>query len=142
MAMDQSDCSILSRYIIIDIINSGAQALSQASFDQGSGMIWLSNVQCTGNERELVTCLRTSSENSSCTHSQDAGVRCLSGVFCSYFDKTYLGLTFKAALREMLGCLKGTLNWKVVWRSVRTTDGAQCVIMDGTLLIPEWCVNN
>ena len=60
-------------------ILSGAQTLTAASFGQGTERIWMDNVQCTGSERELVNCLATSSENISCTHAQDAGMRCSAG---------------------------------------------------------------
>ncbi len=59
----------------------GAQALSQATFGQGTGRIWLDNVQCTGSEKTLMNCTASSSGNYSCTHAQDAGVRCLSGIY-------------------------------------------------------------
>ncbi len=55
----------------------GAQALSRATFGQGTGRIWLDNVQCTGSERVLMNCRASSNGSNSCTHAQDAGVRCL-----------------------------------------------------------------
>ncbi len=61
------------------MILPGAQALSQAAFGQGTGRIWLDNVQCTTKERILMNCTATSSGNNSCTHMEDASVRCLSG---------------------------------------------------------------
>ena len=59
--------------------HAGAQALSQASFGQGTGRIWLDNVQCTATERVLMNCTASSSGVNSCTHAQDAGVRCATG---------------------------------------------------------------
>ena len=47
--------------------------------DDGTGRIWLSNVQCTGSERALINCTVSSTGVNSCTHAQDAGVRCQSG---------------------------------------------------------------
>ncbi len=61
-------------------IFSGAEAHGQASFGEGTGRIWLANVQCTGNERELINCTASSSGVNSCTHAQDAGVRCPPGI--------------------------------------------------------------
>ena len=58
----------------------GVAALTHASFGQGTGRIWLDNVQCTGSQRALMDCAASSSGNDSCTHAQDAGVRCQSGV--------------------------------------------------------------
>ncbi len=52
------------------------EAPGQATFGEGTGRIWLDNVQCTGTERELTNCAASSSGVNSCTHAQDAGVRC------------------------------------------------------------------
>ena len=62
------------------ILSSGTEALSGASFGEGTGRIWLDSVQCTGNERMLSNCIANSSGVNSCTHAQDAGVRCPLGV--------------------------------------------------------------
>ena len=51
------------------------------SFGQGTGRIWLDNVQCTGSQRALMDCAASSSGNNSCTHAQDAGVRCPTGAY-------------------------------------------------------------
>jgi len=56
------------------------EALSEAAFGEGTGRIWLSNVECTGSERELANCTATFNETTSCTHAQDAGVRCIQGI--------------------------------------------------------------
>ena len=56
-----------------------AQALSGGSFGEGTGQIWLDNVECTGNEITLMNCRSNSTSDGYCTHAQDAGVRCLSG---------------------------------------------------------------
>ena len=45
-------------------------------WSEGVGIIWLDGVQCTGFENSLLSCAASSSEVNSCTHSQDAGVRC------------------------------------------------------------------
>ena len=58
----------------------GATALSQATFGEGTGRIWLDNVQCTGSERALMNCTASSNGVNSCTHAQDAGVRCPTGI--------------------------------------------------------------
>ena len=56
-------------------------ALSQATFGEGTGRIWLDNVQCTGSERGLMNCTASSNGVNSCMHTQDAGVRCLTGTY-------------------------------------------------------------
>ena len=49
--------------------------ISASFFGQGTGSIALSNVACAGSEARLIDC---SSGSISCSHSEDAGVRCLS----------------------------------------------------------------
>ena len=58
----------------------GVQWLIRTVFGEGTGRIWLDNVQCTGSERTLTNCTASSSGNNSCTHEQDVGVRCQSGT--------------------------------------------------------------
>ena len=53
-------------------------ALRSAYFGQGNGPILLNNVSCNGNELFLANCTNTSSYMYNCTHSEDAGVMCLS----------------------------------------------------------------
>lgn len=53
----------------------GVEAFGQANFGEGTGRIWLGDVQCTGDETTLRNC-RSSSGASLCSHNQDAGVRC------------------------------------------------------------------
>ena len=54
----------------------GPSALSFAVFGQGTGAIALTNVACSGSEARLIDC-SSSASTSSCSHSEDAGVRCL-----------------------------------------------------------------
>ena len=54
----------------------GATAVGGASFGQGSHRIWLVDVQCVGSERRLEHCPAVRNGVNSCTHAQDAGVRC------------------------------------------------------------------
>ena len=58
----------------------GAEALSGARYGEGIVRILLTNVQCTGSERQLANCISSSNESNSCTHAQDAGVRCPLGI--------------------------------------------------------------
>ena len=55
----------------------GATAYSRAYFGAGTGNIVLSNVHCRGTELKLGLCERTT-KNNSCSHNEDAGVRCAS----------------------------------------------------------------
>ena len=48
-----------------------------AYFGQGSGPIWLDNIQCIGNESTIVSCVHLGfNVTRSCSHNEDAGVRC------------------------------------------------------------------
>ena len=71
---------------ILNGIFVGAVALYQASFGEGTGRIWLDNVQCTGSERALINCTAESNGVNSCTHAQDAGVRCQSGNIIYHYN--------------------------------------------------------
>ena len=66
--------------------NLGAEAFIGSNFSAGSGRIWLDNVQCTGSERTIINCAASSTGNNSCTHAQDAGVRCPPGIFVILFN--------------------------------------------------------
>ena len=55
--------------------HTGAVALT-FGFTNGAGQIWLSKVQCRGNETRLTDCTHTAFGVHSCTHVEDAGVRC------------------------------------------------------------------
>ena len=60
-----------SYYHIADAI-----ARSDAYYGQGSGSIFLTDVGCTGSESRLIDC-SYSSYTDGCSHSDDAGVQCL-----------------------------------------------------------------
>ena len=52
-------------------------AIGSAGFGQGSGPIWLDSVTCTGIESTLGSCGHLGiGVTRSCSHSEDAGVRC------------------------------------------------------------------
>ena len=52
------------------------QATSLASFGQGTGTIWLDNVQCRGNETRIEDCTHNGWGIHNCAHFEDAGVVC------------------------------------------------------------------
>ncbi|NXJ57671.1 DMBT1 protein, partial [Spizaetus tyrannus] len=55
---------------------TATSALGSAHFGQGSGRIWLDNVNCTGREAALSECQTRPWGSSSCDHQKDAGVVC------------------------------------------------------------------
>ncbi|KAK3599036.1 hypothetical protein CHS0354_012521 [Potamilus streckersoni] len=56
------------------LIFSGAIALGDAHFGQGSGSILIEDVDCQGTESSLAECFYL--KPSTCHHSEDVGVRC------------------------------------------------------------------
>ena len=55
------------------------QAFRSASHGQGSGLIWMNDVACSGGESFLHECSHSGWGISDCTHSQDASVQCSYG---------------------------------------------------------------
>ena len=56
--------------------STDAVAYSSAFYGQGTGYIWLDDVQCTGNESKLIDCPANAIGVHGCGHSEDAGVSC------------------------------------------------------------------
>ena len=52
------------------------RAVHNAAFGQGTGQIWLDDVQCVGNERSISHCSHLGWGAHNCRHYQDAGVVC------------------------------------------------------------------
>ena len=56
---------------------SSGTAIGSALFGEGSGQIWIDNVDCAGSESTLVSCGHLGvGITRNCSHSKDAGVRC------------------------------------------------------------------
>jgi len=47
-----------------------------AHYGQGTGPIWLDNVQCLGNESDLLMCINNGIGYHNCKHEEDASVEC------------------------------------------------------------------
>lgn len=54
-------------------------ALCCANFGQGTGQIWLDQVDCVGDESSLYSCGHNEVAIHDCYHREDAGVRCSQG---------------------------------------------------------------
>jgi len=63
------------------------QATLRASFGQGTGIIWLDNVQCIGNEIRIEYCPHNGWGTHNCHHYEDAGVVCSTGLYCTELKK-------------------------------------------------------
>ena len=48
-----------------------------AKYGQGSGIIWMDNVRCLGDEASLLHCARNGMGYEDCGHSDDASVECV-----------------------------------------------------------------
>ena len=71
---DDTDAGVVCRQLGF---GSSGTAIVSAGFGQGSGSIVLYDVTCTGSELQLTNCgHRGIGVNGSCSHSEDAGVRC------------------------------------------------------------------
>lgn len=73
---DQEDANIVCRQLGYD---GAVAAPGKASFGEGTGKIWMNNVQCAGNESVLTECDHDGWGNitgSVCSHKHDANVVC------------------------------------------------------------------
>ena len=71
---DDTDAGVVCRQLGF---GSSGIAIGSAGFGQGSGSIWLDSVTCTGRESTLASCGHLGfGIIRSCSHSEDAGVRC------------------------------------------------------------------
>ena len=55
----------------------GALSYSSSFYGRGIGGIYLDDVSCIGNEQTLFKCSHRGIGVHDCTHTEDAGVRCL-----------------------------------------------------------------
>ena len=79
-----------------------AIARQSAYFGQGSGLVHIDSVQCTGLESELQNC--TYSQTTNCGHSQDVGVTCN-----SKYDHAY-NFNFHTNIRLLVVCNEGDVR--------------------------------
>uniref|UniRef100_A0AAV2KGF7 Uncharacterized protein n=1 Tax=Knipowitschia caucasica TaxID=637954 RepID=A0AAV2KGF7_KNICA len=70
---DESDAEVVCRQ---SSCGSAVQAVGQAGLGEGSGQIWLDDVECFGNENSLSLCSHKPFGSHDCGHGEDAGVLC------------------------------------------------------------------
>lgn len=68
-----SDAKVVCRQLGHETAITGA---GNAIFGQGSGLIWMDDVTCTGNEASLFECGQSPLGQHNCVHNEDAGVVC------------------------------------------------------------------
>ena len=61
-------------------------AMGNAEYGEGSGEIWLDDVNCDGSESGIEKCGHGGWKQHNCGHGEDAGVRCYSGLFHCIFS--------------------------------------------------------
>ena len=68
---DMEDANVVCRQVGYP---GALQALRGATYGEGRGRIWLSNLECVGSERNILDCSEDTYLH--CSHSQDAAVVC------------------------------------------------------------------
>lgn len=80
---DDNDATVVCRELGFSAV--GAMNRTSAYFGQGTGTVFITDVQCVGTESQLEDCPYTT--QNSCTHSEDAGVVCVATrKFVIYID--------------------------------------------------------
>ncbi|XP_047656948.1 scavenger receptor cysteine-rich type 1 protein M130-like isoform X3 [Tachysurus fulvidraco] len=90
---DLNDAEVVCRQIGC---GKAVTAHPSAHFGQGSGEIWLNDVQCSGNESTITQCSHRGFRKHICSHREDAGVT------CSAFLAPYIGIGVTAGLLLIL----------------------------------------
>ncbi|KAJ8040673.1 Deleted in malignant brain tumors 1 protein [Holothuria leucospilota] len=70
---DDNDASVVCRQLGL---GDAGTAVCCAAFGEGVHPIWLDDVSCTGSESNVTSCANKGWRNDTCTHGEDAGVRC------------------------------------------------------------------
>ena len=70
---------------------SGGTAREGGTFGEGSGDIWLSNVNCSGTERDVTECPHGGWGGHNCLHKEDAGVVCSPAGACAVPRPSFVG---------------------------------------------------
>ena len=68
--------------IVLSITDQFSGSIPNSYFGPGTGLVLLSNMECSGDERNLTDCPHGGIGNNFCSHQGDAGVAC-KGV-CMY----------------------------------------------------------
>ena len=77
-------------------IGNAVAARHNAFYGQGNGEVWLENLKCVGTESTIRDCAHRGWGMGSCSHSEDAGVKCIKGDFTITYTyvRTYVRISF------------------------------------------------
>ncbi|XP_033757248.1 deleted in malignant brain tumors 1 protein-like [Pecten maximus] len=70
------DAKMICTSLGVDMSHQNATVYSNGEFGKGSGPSWLSNVQCTGSEKDFLECRNTSWSYHTCTSGNAAAIAC------------------------------------------------------------------
>ena len=74
---DLNDAQVVCHELGLGAANA---ARHNAFYGEGNGTIWLDNVNCVGSELMVAHCSHGEWGTQDCSHSQDAGVKCVPGI--------------------------------------------------------------
>jgi deleted-in-malignant-brain-tumors protein 1 len=95
--------------------------------------IWLDNVECVGTETRLIDCPASPLGNTgTCTHSQDAGVRCVPAPTCNQGSIRLIGARVEICNNNIWGTVCDN-SWddvdaRVVCRELQLPNTGQFVV--------------
>ena len=62
-------------------LGEAVAAIPSAFYGQGSGQIWVDNVNCVGTEETIADCSHSGWGYHNCVHGKDASVHCSAGMY-------------------------------------------------------------
>ena len=99
-------CVAVSLYLKYALYSIGALAIQGGGVPDGTGQIWLDNVQCRGTETRLIDCPANPLGTHNCGHSEDAGATCLASEWIS---NLLLYILISENSITMIGLLSGPM---------------------------------
>ena len=75
---DLNDAQVVCRELYY---GRAVTAPHSAFYGQGSGQIWLDNVNCVGTEGNISSCSHNGWGSHNCGHGEDASIKCTAGMY-------------------------------------------------------------